>query len=99
MAWVLFVVPSAKKAELDTALHDDQLSRQSQKVRDAASAGGPAGELFVLIEGSEPAITRAKELVGPLGKLPPSDESNAIYRRLKDEEESASVGMGLFFTE
>jgi hypothetical protein len=99
MAWALFVVPSSKKTELETALHEDQLSRQSQKVRDAASAGGPAGELYVLIEGPESAITHAKGLLEPLGKIPAPQDAKEIYQRLKDEEEAASAGMGLFFTE
>jgi hypothetical protein len=99
MPWTLFVVPSTARTALDSALKDDLIARQSQKVRDAASAGGPAGELYVLIEGSAEAIHRADELVGPLGKKPAAADSEGLYRRFKDEEEAASAGMGLFFTE
>jgi hypothetical protein len=99
MAWTLFEVPGEKRTELETVLKDDQLSRQSQKLRDAATAGGPAGRLYVLIEGSAEAIAHAEKLIGAVGtKLPPAD-GEALYRRLKDEEEAASAGMGLFFTE
>ena len=99
MAWVLYRVATAKKAELDAALQDDTVSRQSQKIRDAATAGGPPGELYVLIEGAEAAIRRADELLAPLGqKLPPA-EADPLYRRFKDEDEAAAAGMGLFFTE
>jgi hypothetical protein len=99
MAWVLYAIAAARKTELDAALSDDQVSRQSQKVRDAASAGGPAGELYVLIEGAEAAVRRADELLAPVGKkLPPAD-AEALYRRFKDEDEAAAAGMGLFFTE
>jgi len=99
MAWVLFTVPGTKRTELDTVLKDDVLSRQSQKVRDAASVGGPTGELFVLLEGSADAMRRAEELLGPVGEKLPMGEAEALYRRFKDEEENASTGMGLFFTE
>jgi hypothetical protein len=99
MAWTLLSVPSAKRTELDTVLHDDQLSRQSQKIRDAKSLGGPADALYVLLEGSPDAMKRADELLAPVGtKLPPA-EAEALYQKLKDEEEAASAGMGLFFTE
>jgi hypothetical protein len=99
MSWSLFVVPAHKRGELEAALHDDVLSRHSQKVRDAPSAGGPPGHLYVLIEGSTDGVARADSLLGPVGeKLPPA-EAETLYRKFKDEEESASAGMGLFFTE
>jgi hypothetical protein len=99
MAWTLFSVPSAKRSELETVLKDDILSRQSQKVRDAKTVGGPAETSYVLLEGLPDAMKRADELLGPVGTKVPAAESEALYRRFKDEEESASAGMGLFFTE
>ncbi len=99
MTWTLFTVPTSKRAELDAALKDDIVSRQSQKVRDAAAMGGPADQFYVLIEGSEPAIRRAEELLATVGTRPPAAEGEKLYRHFKDEEESASAGMGLFFTE
>jgi hypothetical protein len=99
MAWTLFSVPSSKKGELDEVLRDDQMSRQSQKVRDAPSAGGPAGTLYVLIEGGTEAITRADTLLATVGTKLPSAEGETLYRRFKDEEDNASTGMGLFFTD
>jgi hypothetical protein len=99
MAWVLYAVPTTKRGELDQALQDDQLSRQSQKLRDAAPLGGTAGELYVLLEGSAEALGRGDALVGPLGRKLGGAEAEALYRRLKDEDEAASAGMGLFFTE
>jgi hypothetical protein len=99
MAWTLFSIPSAKRAELDTVLKDDILSRQSQKIRDAKAVGGPAETTYVLLEGGPEAMARADGLLAPVGtKLPPA-EATPLYQRFKDEEESASAGMGLFFTE
>jgi hypothetical protein len=99
MAWTLFAVPSAKRTELDQVLHDDQLSRQSQKVREAPSLGGPANTLFVLLEGSPEAVKRGEELLGAVGTRLPAPEAEKLHHQLKDEEEAASAGMGLFFTE
>jgi hypothetical protein len=99
MVWTLFTVPSSKRTELEAVLHDDQLSRQSQKVRDAGPLGGPADALYVLLEGSAEAIRRGEELLGPVGTRLPAGEAELLYRKLKEEEEAASAGMGLFFTE
>jgi hypothetical protein len=99
MAWTILEVPSARRTELDAALNDDVVSRQSQKIRDAATQGGPAGQLFVVVSGSEEGVARANELIAPLGrKLPPAD-AEALHKKLQDEDDSASAGMGLFFTE
>ncbi len=99
MAWTLFTVPNSKRAELDAVLHDDQLSRQSQKVRDAKALGGPADTVYVLLEGAPEAVRRAEELLGPVGTRLSAADAETLYRKFKDEEESASAGMGLFFTE
>ncbi|HTT15261.1 MAG TPA: hypothetical protein VMG81_05755 [Thermoplasmata archaeon] len=99
MAWTLFAVPSAKRTELDAVLKDDRVSRQSQKVREASALGGPADTLYVLVEGAEDAVRHAGELLGPVGQRLPPTEAEPIYRKFKDEEEAASAGMGLFFTE
>jgi hypothetical protein len=99
MPWTIYSVPTSKKAELDAALADDLVSRQSHKVRAASAVGGPADATFVLIEGSPEGVRRADELLGHLGARPPAAEGEALYRKFKDEEEAASVGMGLFFTE
>ncbi len=99
MAWTIFAIPASKRTELDAVLRDDQVSRQSQTVREAAVLGGPADTVYVLIEGAGDAVHRAEELLAPVGtRLPPAD-ADLLYRKFKDEEEAASAGMGLFFTE
>jgi hypothetical protein len=99
MAWTIFEVPSNRRTELDAALNDDVVSRQSQKIRDAAAAGGPAGQLYVLVSGSDAGVARANELLGPIGKKLPPAEGEALHKKFQDEDDSASAGMGLFFTE
>lgn len=99
MAWTIFSVTGEKRAELDGALRDDLVSRQSQKVREAAALGGPSGATYVLVEGTVEGVRRAEELLGKAGTKVPTTEAEALYRRFKDEEEAASAGMGLFFTE
>jgi hypothetical protein len=99
MAWTLYRVPTGHKTELDQALADDQVSRQSHKIRDAATAGGPSGELYVLIQGSDEPVHRADELLAKIGTKVPAADAEKLYQKFKEEDESAAAGMGLFFTE
>jgi hypothetical protein len=99
MAWTIFSVPTSKRTELDAALKDDVVSRQSQKVRDAAAMGGPADRTYVLVEGSTEGVARAKDLLAAVGTALPPDEGEKLHQRFRDEEDAASAGMGLFFTE
>jgi hypothetical protein len=99
MAWTIFSVPTTKRAELDAALADDIVARQSRKLRDAPTLGGPSGELFVFIEGSTEGVARAEALLAPVGKKLPKADADALERKLRDEDDAASAGMGLFFTE
>ncbi|MGD0257273.1 MAG: hypothetical protein ABSB90_05265 [Thermoplasmata archaeon] len=99
MAWTIFSVPTSKRTELDAALKDDVVSRQSQKVRDAAAMGGPADRTYVLVEGSTEGVARAKDLLAAVGTALPPAEGEKLHQRFRDEEDAASAGMGLFFTE
>ena len=99
MSWTIFSVPSAKRAELDAALKDDRVSRQSQKIRDAAAMGAPSGATYVLGEGAADAVKKAEELLAAIGTRLPPAEAEPLYQKFKDEDEAASAGMGLFFTE
>ncbi|HTW56305.1 MAG TPA: hypothetical protein VMG36_07715 [Thermoplasmata archaeon] len=99
MAWTVYSVATSKKAALDAALADDVVSRQSHTVRAAAALGGPADQTYVLVEGSADGVRRAEELLGPVGQKATGADGEALYRKFKDEQESASAGMGLFFTE
>lgn len=99
MPWTLFAVPSSQRTGVDAALKDDLVSRQSLKVRDAHALGGPADTTYVLVEGGADGVRRAEELLGPLGKKLSGADGEALYAKFKAEEEAASTGMGLFFTE
>ena len=99
MAWTIYTVGSDRREALDAALKDDVVSRQSQKVRDGPSVGAPSGTTIVLVEGTSAALERLGQLLGGVGTRLQGDDAERLYRKLKDEEEAASAGMGLFFTE
>ncbi|HXQ49083.1 MAG TPA: hypothetical protein VN842_04825 [Thermoplasmata archaeon] len=99
MAWTILSVASAQRTELEAALKDDLVSRQSHKVRDAGALGGPADRTYVLVEGSTEGVQRAKDLLAEVGTALAPAEGEALYQRFRDEEDAASAGMGLLFTE
>ncbi|MCI4362337.1 MAG: hypothetical protein L3J77_04000 [Thermoplasmata archaeon] len=99
MAITIFEIPTTRRTELEEALRDDIVSRQSQKIRDAASAGGPAGQLYVVVSGAPEAVARADGLLAPLGRKLPNAEAESLQKKFQDEDDAASAGMGLFFTE
>jgi hypothetical protein len=99
MPWILYEVPNDRRSKLDEVLRDDLIGRQSQKIRDAATLGGHSGHVYVQLDGSPEAVSRAEMLLKDVGtKLPPK-EAEALHARLQEEDEAASAGMGLFFTE
>ena len=87
MAWTCFRVPTGHRTELDQVLAEDRISRQSHKIRDAATAGGPAGELYALIEGSDDAVKAADELLAKIGTKLPTAEAEKLHAQFKDEDE------------
>jgi hypothetical protein len=99
MAWTIFAVPSSKRTELDAVLQDDVVSRQSQTVREATALGGPADQTYVLVSGSTEGVARARELLAKVGTLLPAADGERVYAKFREEEDNASAGMGLFFTE
>jgi hypothetical protein len=99
MAWILFEVPNDRRSQLDEILRDDVIARQSHKLRDAATLGGRSGTLLVQIEGSPEAVSKAERMLKEIGTPLPASEAEALRARLQEEDEAASAGMGLFFTE
>lgn len=99
MPWTIYSVPSEKRSVLDAALNDDVVSRQSQRVREAGAMGGPSGHLYVQVEGSSEGVQRADQLIAPVGEKLPTVEGEKLHQKFKEEEDAASSGMGLFFTE
>ncbi len=99
MAWVIFEVPNDRRSKLDEVLRDDLLARQSHKLRDAATVGGRSGHLIIQIDGSPDAVAKAETMLRDVGSRLPAKDAEALRARLQEEDEAASQGMGLLFTE
>ena len=78
---------------------DDLISRQSLTTRDARSLDLEGDNIYLKLEGSQEALDRAADLVEEheLGKQLSEAESQPIYDKIKEEEETASEGMGMIF--
>jgi len=93
----VFRVPSAKASQADVVWKDDVVSRQSITAREAQSLGMTGDARYVLIEGSEPGIARATELLKDIAKALAGAEAESVYRRFRAQDEEAASGMGLIF--
>lgn len=96
MAYAVFEVPMEKKSEITKVTGDDLVSRQSIATRDAKALGMEGSCNFVLVEGSEDAVARARELfkVADVSEAAGADE---VRSKIRAEEESAADGMGMLF--
>ena len=99
MAYAVFRVESDHLGKAKRILNDDMLSRQSSWIKEASSLGLEGNHYLVVIEGTDEAIVRAKDMFSSesAGELLKDDEAKTIYDRIKEEEDSAVAGMGAIF--
>ncbi len=74
---------------------DDVIARQTIVKRDSRSLGMGGNEVYILVEGSEEALRRAREIAGEFEIR--DEEAEKVYKKIKEEEEEASLGMGAIF--
>ncbi|MGA1866094.1 MAG: hypothetical protein ACMUFK_01360 [Thermoplasmatota archaeon] len=97
MDYEIFKLPKGKSALLGKIVQDDLVSRQTIAVRDTISLGIEGEDTIVLIEGSDPALKRAVEIVGEEGIILKGAEKSETYKKIKDDEDNVAEGLGLMF--
>lgn len=95
--YIVFEVPKDKTGLADRALKDNIVSRQSITVRDAKTLEVDKDAQFILIDGSEEAIEKAKELFKEIGKELPEAEARPVFDKIKAQDEAAASGVGMIF--
>ena len=95
MPYAIFKGKTQKDEEIFTK--DDLVSRQTIRTYDYASIGLEGEGFIILVEGSEEAISRAKEIAKDKLELIEDDEAQKIYEKIKKLEESVSMGVGAIF--
>jgi hypothetical protein len=97
MAWKVFSVEPAKIKEIDEALKDDIVSRQSIYIRDAKALGLENKVRYVLVEGDTKAVDRAVEIFTKFANVAADEEGNEVRNRIKSFEDDAAYGIGNIF--
>ena len=97
MAYVIFSVPNENRNKIKEVLRDDLISRQSIFQRDAKALKMEKEVQFVLIEGDDSALDRAKELFKDLGTPEEGQAAEDIYSKFKEDEAGAAAGVGFIF--
>ena len=97
MAHVVIGVKKEFVSKIPELLKDDLISRQSITTREAAALEMKSDLYFVIIEGNDKGVERAREVFKPVGEPLPEKEAREVYDKVKAEEEKASMGVGMIF--
>ena len=95
--YVIFSIDKERTGKMNEALKDDLVSRQSIVIREAKVLGEDMEGTLLLVEGTEEAIERAKEIFEELGKVLQDDEAKSAYDKFKAEEDTVANGVGFLF--
>ena len=89
----VFLVPSENKDKAEAALRgDDLVGRQSIIVRSAPYLDIDEEGYFIIIDGSEAAISRAHELLDKLAKK--YEHKDKVIKKVQEQEDAAIEGLG-----
>jgi len=84
-----------ENAKMREMYQDDLIGRQTIIKRDARSLGLDGNEVYMVVEGSPEAIEKAKNIAREF--VIEGKEAEDIYKKIKESEEEASLGMGAIF--
>ena len=93
----IFKIEKEKEGEIEGAMKDDLVSRQSITVKDSRSLDMDTNCIYVKIEGSEEGIERATKIFEEFGEKLSDKKAREIDDKIREVEESASEGMGAIF--
>ena len=97
MVYAVFKVPKEQSLAVAKVCGDDIVSRQSITTRDGDALGLDESFKYVMIEGSEESLERARELFSDMGCSEEMEKAAETYKCIKDEEDNAAAGMGAVF--
>jgi len=95
--YAIFKVEKKDSAKIDELYTDDIVSRQSIIRRDGISLELKDDSFYVLVEGSEEGIKRAREIASKFSKVLEGEELDAIYRKFKAQDDKSLEGFGSIF--
>ncbi|MBS3816394.1 MAG: hypothetical protein KGY76_02395 [Candidatus Thermoplasmatota archaeon] len=92
----VFEVGSGKSDLINDILSDDLISRQNTNVRDGASLGFKEDVTYVMVEGKEEAVEKARDLFKE-EEVQVAENREEIKEKFKEEGEAAAEGIGTVF--
>lgn len=95
--YIVIKVDKKNSSRIDELYKEDLVSRQSIVRREGISLGLNDDFIYVLVEGSERGVEKAKEIASDFATIIPQKEMEEIYRRFKEQDESSLEGMGSIF--
>jgi hypothetical protein len=99
MPQTVYKVDRSKAARIQEVTSDEIVSRLSITTRDSNALGVEGDCVYVLLEGREEGLARAKELFegNQIGRALPDEKGSEIKDAIAREEDSAAEGMGTLF--
>lgn len=95
--YVIFSIAKENTGKMNEALKDDLVSRQSITIREAKVLGEDMEGTFLLVDGTEEAVRRAKEVFEDIGEALSDDKAKSVYAKFKAEEDTVAGGVGALF--
>lgn len=95
--YVVFKVEKKNVPKIDELFKDDIVSRQSIVRRDGISLELNDENLYVLVEGSEEGIKRAKEIASSFSTILEGKDLEEVYKRFKAQDDRSLEGLGSIF--
>ncbi|MFP3871313.1 MAG: hypothetical protein ACOC55_00730 [Candidatus Natronoplasma sp.] len=92
----VFEVKSEKKDIVGDILSDDLISKQNTDVKEGSSLGFKEEVTYVMVEGEEEAVEKARELFEEEG-VEAAENADEVRDKIKEEEEAAAHGVGTVF--
>ncbi|MEF8874188.1 MAG: hypothetical protein V5A88_05900 [Candidatus Thermoplasmatota archaeon] len=92
----VFEVESEKKDVIGDILSDDLISRQNTNVKEGDSLGFKEDVTYVMVEGKEKAVEKARELFEE-ECIDTAENKEEVRDKIKEEEEAAAQGVGTVF--
>ncbi len=94
--YAIFEVEKEKTKHIAEILSDDLISRQTTVIRDGEGLGLDEKITYVMIEGSEDAVEKSKEMFAEVD-IKGTDDPKKVYRSIKENEDAAAAGVGTIF--
>lgn len=95
--YTILKVEKKDSGRIDELYKDDTVSRQSIIRRDGFSLELKDDSIYILVEGSEDAIKKAKEISSTFSKALEGKELEEVYKKFKAQDDKSLEGLGSIF--